>query len=50
MGLAVVEVGRGDAERRNTVTPEGPKPGGSWFHVRPEAATKMIAARTSRSP
>jgi hypothetical protein len=35
--------------RRKAVTPDKPKPGGSWFQVQPEAATKMIAASTSRS-
>lgn len=32
--------------RRNAVTPDKPKPGGNWFHVQPETATKMIAANT----
>ncbi|GAA3798384.1 hypothetical protein GCM10022403_035290 [Streptomyces coacervatus] len=32
------------------MTPDSPKPGGSWFQVQPEVATKMIAASTSRSP
>lgn len=36
--------------RRKAVTPDRPKPGGSWFQVQPEVATKMIAASTSRSP
>lgn len=36
--------------RRKAVIPDRPKPGGSWFHVQPEVATKMIAASTSRSP
>lgn len=33
--------------RRKAVTPESPKPGGSWFQVQPEVATKMMAASTS---
>lgn len=36
--------------RRKAVTPDSPKPGGSWFHVQPEVATKTIAASASRSP
>lgn len=36
--------------RRKTVTPNRPKPGGSWFQVQPEVPTKMMAASTSRSP
>ena len=37
-------------KRRCAVGPEGPKTGGSWAHVQPVVATKMIAANTSRSP
>lgn len=36
--------------RRKAVTPDRSNPGGSWFQVHPEVATKMTAASTSRSP
>jgi len=36
--------------RRWAVGPEGPNEGGNCRQVQPDVATKMIAARTSRSP
>lgn len=30
--------------RRNAVTPDGPKPGGSWFHVQPDDKLSKGAA------
>lgn len=36
--------------RWKAITPDRPNPVGSWFQVRPEAATKMITASTSRAP
>ncbi len=38
---------RKQAKRRS---PESPKPGGSYFQVSPEAATRMIAAYASPPP